>query len=140
MKIARRKRAQAGTGCFNPGDAKSASRTGLNSSFQRAIFGRAQRRLYHLLAKDRRNPVQKAAEKVLPFSSASIRLPEAYRSTFWAALSTSSGSGVTAVTVFMTVLLSAQSKGDFRPRKTLSKSMIYITDRHPCQDLLHYNR
>lgn len=40
MKIARRKRAQAGTGCFNPGDAKSASRTRLNS-FQRAIFGRA---------------------------------------------------------------------------------------------------
>ncbi|GEM_PF-1411402 len=35
---------------------------------------------------------------------------------------------------------SAQSKGDFRPKKTLSKSMIYITDRHPCQDLLHYNR
>lgn len=30
MKIARRKRAQAGTGCFNPGDAKSASRTRLN--------------------------------------------------------------------------------------------------------------
>ena len=43
MKIARRKRAQAGTGCFNPGDAKSASRTRLNSSFQRAIFERAQR-------------------------------------------------------------------------------------------------
>ena len=30
MKIARRKRAQAGTGCLNPGDAKSASRTRLN--------------------------------------------------------------------------------------------------------------
>ena len=63
MKIARRKRAQAGNWVFNPGDAKSASRTRLNS-FQRAIFGRAQ--LLLRPPRPQKTPAQKAARNLWP--------------------------------------------------------------------------
>ena len=132
MKIARRKRAQAGNWVFNPGDAKSASRTRLNQ-FSAGYFRRAQREIA------RKNPRQKAARNSCPFRTALVYRVIAYRSTrrrigVWS-------SGATAVMVGMIAFLSAQSKGDFRPKVNFEQKYdIYITDRHPCQDLLHYNR
>ena len=118
MKIARRKRAQAGTGCLNPGDAKSASRTRLNQ-FSAGYFRRAQREIA------RKNPRQKAARNSCPFRTALVYRVIAYRSTrrrlgVWS-------SGATAVLVGMIAFLSAQSKGDFRPKVNFEQKLIYIS-------------
>ena len=110
MKIARRKRAQAGNWVFNPGDAKSASRTRLNS-FQRAIFGRAQ--LLLRPPRPQKTPAQKAARNLWPRIGVSDGVLERahLRALKDGGLGLGSDGGRHDRLPF-----SAQGKGDFRPR------------------------
>lgn len=116
MKIARRKRAQAGNWAFNPGDAKSASRTELNS-FQRAIFGRAQ---CLKPPRPQKQPAQNAARSGRPLRAASTDLVSA-RKRMRSMREGLLGPGV--MTVGMTVLLSLlKVRATSALRQTLSKS------------------
>lgn len=121
MKIARRKRAQAGTGCLNPGDAKSASRTRLNS-FHSELFSVGSA----LVPPPGKGPAETGPEGGGEGVPTSLRLDT---------LVVSVSEDLSSLDVDVVVglggnggnglhdrLLSAQSKGDFRPRKTLSKS------------------
>ena len=92
---------------------KCASRTRLNSSFRRAILERAVSALRAIQADspDEPKPEGCAARPVIHQS------PDEPRERIQVhAQSFLRGSGAMAVTIGMIVLLSAQSKGDFRPR------------------------
>lgn len=122
MKIARRKRAQAGTGCFNPGDAKSASRTRLNQFSAGYFLAGCQpfglsRRIAWM------NPSQKAARRGQLLIKALMNLVSAYICTRSRRLILDLG----ATAVCMTVLLSLLKARATSALDYLEQKLIYIS-------------
>lgn len=128
MKIARRKRAQAGTGCFNPGNAGMCVSNQVEPIFS-GLFSsglcqpfRLSRRIAWM------NPSQKAARNGQWLIRATASFERAYKCTR-SRNESFLGSGAMAVTVGMTALLSLLKARATFALNNFEQKLIYIYHR-----------
>ena len=116
---------------------KCASRTGLNS-FQRAIFGRAL--VLQAILRDglkKPHPEGRTERPVVNKGDNKFRESVQLHALSKRELLGLGGDGSNGRHDRLLSLLKARATSAL---DYLEQKLIYITDRHPCQDLLHYNR